>query len=401
MTQLMPQSHEAVEDFLWRLGSMKEVGAINLTWPELAAIFNSYSEEEHGESYWRKQYRQMRLEREMEEALDPHPVDVPKVNNKTAGLQEYFNEIEKRRIRTRDERASYSRMLRKDATNDAVLDLFREEIRRAVPPKVQLPVTTKSSDNSVYAMLSDIHYGLTFDNYAGSYDSEIAEQRVMQYARKIVEIGEANEASTCYVSLMGDMISGNIHSTIRVENRENVIEQVVGVSELVSSFLYYLAEHFEDVFVNSVDGNHSRVEAKSDDSLRAEKLDALIPWYCKTKLENVHNIDFLPNKIDSTIGSFDIKDKFYVCVHGDMDNNLKTAVQRIERLSGRKVDYILAAHLHVPEMRMEDVGYIRNGSVCGSGDEYTFKKRLFSGAAQVCLVLDDTGSVESIHSVAL
>jgi hypothetical protein len=34
---------------------------------------------------------------------------------------------------------------------------------------------------------------------------------------------------------------------------------------------------------------------------------------------------------------------------------------------------------------------IRNGSVCGSGDEYTMKKRLFGYPCQVCLIVNENG----------
>ena len=87
-------------------------------------------------------------------------------------------------------------------------------------------------------MLSDIHYGIAFDSYSGKYNSAIARERVMNYADEIIRIGHINKVSNCFVSLMGDLISGVIHTTIRVENRENLIEQVVGVSELVADFLY-------------------------------------------------------------------------------------------------------------------------------------------------------------------
>jgi hypothetical protein len=107
---------------------------------------------------------------------------------------------------------------------------------------------------------------MTFDNYFGRFNSDIAASRVMHYASEIVRIGKLNNASVCYVSLMGDMVSGTIHSTIRIENKENAIEQVIGVSELVSDFLHFLSGHFEKVYVNSVSGNHSRIDPKSDDS---------------------------------------------------------------------------------------------------------------------------------------
>ena len=109
---------------------------------------------------------------------------------------------------------------------------------------------------------------------------------------------------------------------------------------------------------------------------------------------------FADNTLDTSIGSFNIFGKTYICVHGDMDNDLKASVQRIEPMLGHKIDYMLAGHMHVADARIENTGFIRNGSVCGSGDEYTVKKRLFGPPVQVCLTVSEVG-VESIHPVKL
>lgn len=60
MNEFNIQQGETIEQFLWRLGSLKEQGTIHLTWPELAKVLNDAAGEEHTESYWRKTYRQMR-----------------------------------------------------------------------------------------------------------------------------------------------------------------------------------------------------------------------------------------------------------------------------------------------------------------------------------------------------
>ena len=249
------------------------------------------------------------------------------------------------------------------------------------------------------AMLSDIHYGLAFDNNVGKYDSELAWKRVMKYAYELIDIAERNSIYVIYVPLMGDMISGIIHQTIRIENRENLIEQIVGCSELVAAFLKELGEHFE-VHVVSVAGNHSRLDANFENALRGEKLDMLITWYCKSKLANYENVYFHDNDVDATIASFVVNNHTFVAVHGDYDADLSKTAQRVEKLISRNISYILAGHLHVPDMRFENTGYIRNGCVCGSGDDYTIKKRLFSPPYQVAMIVGDKG-VESIYPISL
>ena len=391
-------SYEDEEAFLYRIGSDKESGRINATWDEVAAAMNELfrpGQKPESESTWRKRYTKLR------DAVRENKIAPPDEGYDFGGLIQFFRENEKQRQQIRDERMAYSRQIRSQARQDMILNLFRETIA-AYPKEEQIRKPDESSESkAIYAMLSDIHYGLAFDSFVGRYDSSIAEERVLRYGDEIVLAGKKEKAGICFVSLMGDMISGNIHQNIRVENKENVIQQIVGVSELVSKFLRYLARHFNKVIVNSVDGNHSRIDPNLENVLRGEKTDALVPWYCKAKLALQDNVIFVDNEFDPSIASFRIGNKLFVAVHGDMEKDLKTTAVVVEKAISQHIDYLLAGHMHVPEMRAEDTVYIRNGSVCGSGDDYTMRHRLFAPPCQVFMVLGEDGSVRSINTVNL
>lgn len=414
---------ESDDDYLWRLGSLKESGIITLSWMELSFVFNRNirsGQKPLDESTWRKKYSALALTKRLTQAelnemmKTEEVVDEPANEAAQPEQDEAVNNPEltenpivdfdagKTLTRLRDERYAINRMVRSEARIDALLDLFQREIRKIEPTEIcQTSIPREVKPGAVYAMLSDIHYGIAFDSSAGSYNAEIARNRVMDYADHIIGIANKNDVEVCYVSLLGDMISGIIHAPIRIENRENAVQQVVGVSELVADFLLRLSEHFSIVFVNSVSGNHSRLDAIAENALRAEKLDALIPWYCKAKLEKIDNVVFVENELDPTVCDFVIGEKLYVGVHGDYDKDLVRSATNIEQLANKHVDYMLAGHLHVPDIRIDNRGYIRNGSVCGSGDDYTMRNRLYCNPYQVCLTIDNHGDVESIYPIAL
>ena len=90
------------------------------------------------------------------------------------------------------------------------------------------------------------------------------------------------------------MISGSIHKSIQVTNRENVIEQIKIASDLISDFCYSLSEYFESVNISSVNGNHSRIE-KKEDALKDERLDDLIFFIVEKSLGHIQNINFNHN----------------------------------------------------------------------------------------------------------
>lgn len=403
---------EMQDDYLYRLGCLKEAGTIQLTWPELTSVLNSVLRQRlpaWDASSWRKRFRRLQKnppvhdnvseeeEEDEEETIDPE--ELLPFEEEPAGPFNQLAEVRRQRQLIQDIRVDQNRVMRQAARAESLQDIMRQEIRRYDPPEITVDVDP-SDQRAIYALLSDVHYGIQFHNKAGSYSPQIAEERIMLYAEHICQIGFANDIGTIYVSLLGDMISGSIHQTVRLENREDLVRQIIGVSEITARFLHRLCEQFAEVYVNSVPGNHSRIDKSFEDASRGEKLDDLVFWYCKTKFEHVQNISFIDNDIDPTIGMFSIAGKNYVCVHGDFDSDLAVSAMKIQRLVRDPIDYIVAAHLHVPNIRLEHTGYIRNGSVCGSGDEYTAKKRLYSPPYQLCLIVSDHG-VESLHPIRL
>lgn len=385
--------NETLEQCLWRLGSMKKTGQSDITWNHITDFLNDEFDLLHGESAYRKKFKRLAKAAAVRELEAIYSGDY------AATTKHQLRELEKQRVRVGEERAAYRKDLRQEAKTDAFMEDLLEAITKYQP--VEMPARKEqTTQRAMYAMLSDIHFGLTFSSYYNKYSPDIAYQRVMHYADKLCQIGEEHDVDTICVALLGDLISGNIHLPIRLENRGNAISQVVGVSELIAHFLHRLAENFSEVAVVNVSGNHSRLEANPDNALRMERLDALIPWYCKAKLEKVENVRFCENKIDPTISVTEIFDKTYVAVHGDFDPDLRTSALKISQLIGKKVDYFLAGHMHVADMRIEDVGYIRNGAVVTGGDEYTSKKRLFGPATQVCMLVSPEG-VEAVYPIKL
>lgn len=373
-----------LEDYLYVLGSMKADGKIKVTWEDIAELINNVYGLDHSEIWYRRHYKETEKQKLAESA---EPIEG---GADVGGAVRFFRSIERQRLRQQDERRSFQREMREASRREELFDLIVDEVKRFEPSEVKhapRPVKQKA----VYAMLSDLHFGIEFDNSVGKYDMEVAKERLLRYADEIKRIGSVNECPDLYLSLMGDMISGNIHGSIRVENRTDAVSQLVGVSELVSLFIKELAGAFNSVFVNSVPGNHSRLDANLDNTLRGEKLDTLVYWYAKAKLSDISNVFFVDNTLDTTIGLFEIFGKNYACVHGDMDADMRISSNRIQKLLPGKLYALLLGHMHVASLTAEDVVYVRNGSVCGSGDDFTIKKRLFAPPVQVCLVLNEHG----------
>ena len=340
------------------------------------------------ESYWRKLYKKLK-----EDGSEP---DISEDDENR--IAEYFDSLEIARVKARDHRVAVARRLREQARAEEMFKYLQSAVTAL--PEVKPPEIREKSEGkqAVYAMVSDLHYGLSFSSVSGSYSPQIARERMERYAYELCRFKDT--CKEIYVSFMGDMISGGIHYTARIEERENVVDQVIGAAELCANFLYILSSNFETVYVNNVNGNHSRVERSAEDAIRGERLDVLIPWFCKARLAEQKNIFFKDREADATITSFTIFDKLYVAIHGDYDADIQKSAIALQRLFGKKIDYILSAHMHVPEMRIEETGFIRNGCVCGPGDDYTIRKRLFGVPSQVALLCGEKG-VEAVYPIVL
>ena len=212
-----------------------------------------------------------------------------------------------------------------------------------------------------------------------------------RYLDRIISIGETHSSENCIVWANGDEISGNIHQSIAVTNKENVIEQIKGVSELIAEFLAELSRHFRNVAFVSVAGNHSRIEQNKDKALVSERLDDLVEWYLGARLQNFENITIGGGeKIDNTMYLVDIRGKTYCGVHGDFDGST-SKVQSLQTMAGRPLYAVLTGHLHHNKMdEVQGVKTIMAGSFLGM-DDYCVQKRIYGKAEQMVCVCDNSG----------
>jgi hypothetical protein len=392
--------NENEEQYLWRIGQLVEDKSID-SWTDAATIINHelYGEDVDrykSESAYRKkfQYAEAFFEAGVFNGL---------------GGEEYLNrlndikrEIEMERAKYRDERSGWSRQNRGIARLESDLNYLGELIKnKSEYNDTPISVVQRKSDNDLVVCLSDIHLGLNVDNNFDTYNSDVAKKRLGKYIGAILDIAKRSNAVNCHVLLLGDMISGNIHPTVQIENRENVVEQAQQCAEAVSEFLYILSKNFANVYVNDVAGNHTRI-GKKDDVLRDERLDNIIPWYAKAKLSNVSNVRFLDEqKFDSTISYLDIKGKRYFAVHGDYDSFDANGVQRLSMMCGEIPTGVFYGHKHTCSYtEVANTSLVMSGSFSGAGDDYCIKKRIKGRASQAVCVVDKNG-INAFYPVSL
>lgn len=306
-------------------------------------------------------------------------------------IEQKMLEFKKERQRFFDHRNALNKVVRDLARKDENSDIFERAITSGVIPRLDyVPCVIEPSGNDLLVSLNDLHFGACVDNYWNYYNSDVCVQLLNEYLDRIFEIAALHGAENCYVWANGDLISGNIHKSIAVSNRENVIQQVVGVSELLAEFLSALSHHFKNVYFSSVAGNHSRLEEKDVASIH-ERLDDLVEWYLKARLQAFENVSFDHyRKIDDTMYLLDIRGKTYLGVHGDYDGSAGK-VQSLQTMAKESVYAILSGHLHHNKTdSVQGVKTIMAGSFLGM-DDYCVGKRIYGAQQQLVCVCDYNG----------
>lgn len=301
-------------------------------------------------------------------------------------------ELKKERQKFFDYRNAFNKVVRERSRQEELNEILSEAIRAGdLPTLGYVPQTEFTSDNDLLISLNDLHYGASHDNYWGTYNSDVCKEMLWKYLDSIIHIAATHNSENCIVWENGDAVSGNIHLSIQVTNKENVIQQITGVSELIAEFLAELSRHFKTVKFVSVSGNHSRINPSKDNSLYDERLDDLVEWYLAARLQNFQNIEILSDaRIDPTMYLLDIRGKNYLGVHGDYDGSAGK-VQALQTMAGKPLYAILSGHLHHNKVdAVQGIKTIMAGSFLAM-DAYCVQKRIYGEPEQMVCVCDENG----------
>lgn len=307
-------------------------------------------------------------------------------------IKEQRKELEKERIKFRDERNEYNRIIREEARKESYIDMVKRMLSDYAPKSLNYTTPPSyKSDTDMVLVVSDLHCGIEVNHYLNHFDSDILADRFVTCLSKVIEIQNRHQSENITV-LISEVISGLIHENLRCENNENIIEQFLTVAQYISDFLTELSKHFNNVEVLVMPGNHSRVTPKKESSLKGENIDNLLIPYLSAVLQNISNIHFHKNNIDESIAMFSVRNNTIYAVHGDKDapNNV---VQNLTMQYGICPKLIYMGHRHKNSMET-----IYNTKVISAGcwsdvDNYAIDNRYNTRPETVLSVINENGLV--------
>ena len=268
---------------------------------------------------------------------------------------------------------------------DAVYDAVKTSIttyRSGNVPKPTLPMKKAKGQEIACAVLSDVQLA----KVTPTYNTEVAEKRVVRYAEKIVELTNIQRHATnitkCAVFAVGDIVEGELI----FPGQEHLIDAslysqvTVDAPRILTQFFDILLANFNEVEVHWVIGNHGHLGGRSRKNYHPDSnADRMLGKIMDMIYEKEKRISFV---IPNTTGDnhwFDIADlgekcKFFLW-HGDNVRGFggfpwygfgkKIMGWKTLASNGLMPDfnYAIAGHFHTPNTQyVNDVRLWINGS---------------------------------------
>ena len=313
-------------------------------------------------------------------------------------LIQQTRELIKEKMRVRDERTALNKTLRSEARLERFIQTIKDvaDEYKELPPAIVAPRKTgkRMACEAVYG-LADLHLGPEVSNCVNEYNQEEAIKRMNKLAQDIVYYCELNNVTTLHFINLGDLISGIIHPTIRLEQEHDVITQVIRVSELVTEMVYAIKKKLPRVTYRTVVDNHARIMPDKHQHIELENLNRIIDVFVEERLRK-SGVEFPKDNLDIGIGRLMLGNgKKLFFMHGHEDRK-SSVVQDLMGLTHEFPDYVLMAHYHnSAEHTFQGAKLFISGSVIGT-DSYAFSKRLFGQPEQKLLIFDERNNVLDI-----
>lgn len=398
ITSLRP--NESFEQYRTRIYKAKQSGLVKLTWVEIANLFAENWGLARDESTWRKEAKEF-LTTQVEEVTSK---DEDNDEQLKKDLSELILDFKKERVKISDERTQNNAYIRRLAREDTIIEIAKSTAKEMSSKKIldtyEYPSDLDTREMEAIIQLSDWHYGIEIDNFLNTFNPEVCIERIKQLLGEAISYLTKNPVKKIHVVNLGDLISGRIHSTIRLESRYDVITQALHIAEIVAEFLAQLSSVAPVEYYDCLD-NHSRIEPNKKDSLDLESLARIIPWHLNFRFAEEPNINIRYNDFGEDIIAFKVMDKWTVGgVHGHKDKPTKV-IDNLTMLTKVKFDMILTAHLHhFNADEKNETLQVSNGSLMGT-DQYAFDLRLSSKPSQNIILANYRSPMYDLHRVVL
>lgn len=396
---------ETENEALWRIGQAKESGLLgDITWPEIAEVFNRhYRDDEtcyYDSSAYRKKFRNY---------LDAYNQIFSKENFTEKQMGDYEakkRELDKARIKLQTEKLEYNRWLREEARDELIGEKICDAIREYNSVISPQPIVVNKSSKSAVLAFGDEHYGVEFTIYGlhgeiiNEYNPEIFEKRMWTLFYKVLDIINKENLTTLYVFSLGDFTDGVLRCSQLKKLRYGVVEGTVKYANFISNWLNELSKYVK-IKYQMVYGNHSelRMLGQPKGTFKEENTGMFVREMIKTRLEDNQNFEMIMNPtglIFDTIEGFNT-----LGIHGEV-RNMENAIKDFSNTYNTDIRILIGGHMH--HYKAETVGINRDvvnvPSIIGI-DDYSMSLNKTSNPGATLLVIEQGDGIGVEYKIKL
>lgn len=396
--------NETNEQFIQRLCDNKN--RFGLSWDDVADIANSACNLDYTESWYRKRFKQ-RVINTIAQDMESEEKENDPERDRLQTLNDVLINIRNEKQRLIDERTQNNAILRRLSREDNLMQLAREAAEK-IGSKILLdPVEHDTSvdfftnENCAVLSLADWHYGAFERNYWNNYDIDIAKLRIQHLRDCTIGYCKRNNIGKLVVLNLGDLISGRIHSDLRITNQIDICDQTLQVAEILSEFLHCISKELPktQIHYHSATDNHSRIEPNIKESLDTESMQRMITPFVKIRLAGDKNIYFHDNTYDDGIVSFEARGFLCMGVHGHQDK-VNSVLANLTLMTDEKPYIIFTAHNHHLDADEQHRSMVIGSPSLMGTDANAKNNRLTSTPAQIITTIGAKG-IDDIHYINL
>lgn len=231
-----------------------------------------------------------------------------------------------------------------------------------------------NSEEIFVAYNTDVHAGLTVDNYFNKYNIDIMHERFKKLAEGIIE--KVN-IRTIYITDLGDTVHGIIHGSVQKYSTWVTKATTEAIKAYECLFLTLIQEGYE-VYFAKVNGSHESIEKAKNERTEEESFGNFIFDMLEWKYAKFKSLHFMQRLKGLNAAILPIFDYSVLLIHGD--NNSLSKIKEADRLfSEYRVKEINAGHIH--HRKVEDFNGLNifyNEPFCGT-DQFAGNKLMSSG----------------------
>lgn len=385
---LKKKNDETTLQYIWRLASAKDAGLLDITWDDLAEIFNNNLGQNYNSCTYRKPYNQ---------AKAYYDEVFSKMDSKTyaSKIQEHTHQLIKERNKLQTEKLEYNRWLREEARDE----LFEEKVLTAIHSLDTLEIPNRlnvSHDSKEYILtIADLHYGKEvsisglFGETINEYSPEICEERLWKLRDEIVALIQKENIQCLRIYNLSDNIEGVLRMSQLMKLRYGIVDSTIKVSDLLSNWLNDLSKYTHIVYAMCMDGNHDEIRSLigKKGTFVDDNMNKIVFKFIQERLKYNPNVEILEQNTEmifDQVCGFNI-----LACHGDTKNITKS-LREFSSIYGVDIQYLFGGHMH--HSSQEDTGVnsevILVPSIIGI-DDYSMKLRKTSNPAAKLFVFED------------